>query len=110
MGGVAGDGDGTAARSLQNADAAQQGGQRVGAGAQACGRAVGHADIADQDGGQVVLVALGGGLQGEAAHEFGAGQRPHAAQHAQHLVGGHAKNPSHVSFTPSRTSARVMMR
>ena len=58
-------------------------GQRVGAGAGAGGAAVGDAGVGPEDGGDVVLVALGGGEQGEPGHEVGAGERTHAAEYTE---------------------------
>ena len=49
-------------------------------------RAVGHARVRPQHGRDMVLVALGGREQGEPQHELGAGQRPHAAEHAEYFA------------------------
>ena len=84
MGGVAGDADRAAAGGGEAAHAAQQGGKGIGrAGAAARGGAVGHARVGPEQGRHVVLVALRGKELREAHHELRAGQRPHAAEHAE---------------------------
>ncbi len=82
---VARDGDRAAAGAFQPFDAAQQPGQRISATLQPAHRAVRHARVGPQYGGNMILIARCWRQQRQPDHELSARQRAHAAQHAQHL-------------------------
>jgi hypothetical protein len=68
------------------AQAVHQRGQRIRARPQPRGVAVRHARVGPQHGGDVVLVAFRRGEQRETGHEMRAGERTHAAEHAENAV------------------------
>lgn len=83
MRGVAGDHNGAAAHLFQTAHCAQEPGQRILALVEFRGHAIWNARIGPQDGRDMVLVTLGRREQGQAEHELGTGQGPHATQNAE---------------------------
>ena len=83
--GVARDGDRAAARALKALDAVQQPGQRIRLAARLRDRSVRHPRVGPQHRRDMVLVARRRRQLREPHHELCAGQRAHAAKHAQHL-------------------------